>query len=119
LAFFVYESEPSQSVVLPRPAAVHLWSVAVLGFGVGDVVTTAVGLQVVGVVELNPLVAGLFRSSILGTMVALKLFVLCVAYLLCRRLPRGTAVGIPLGLAVLGVFVTVWNFHVVLQATGG
>lgn len=112
-------AEPSWPADSPRSAAVHLWPVAVLGFGVGDIVTTVVGLQLVGVVELNPLVIGLLRVSALGTMVGLKLLVLCGGYLLWRRLPRTSAVGVPLGLAVLGVVVTAWNLHVVLRAVAG
>lgn len=96
-----------------------LWSIAVLGFGVGDVVTTAVGLRMVGVVELNPVVAGLLGDSLLGPMVAVKLLVLGGGYLLSRRLPRAPAVGVPLGLAALGVTVTAWNVHVVLRAVTG
>lgn len=96
-----------------------LWLVAVLGFGIGDTTTTAVGLQVAGVVELNPLPLGFLGGSALGTMVTLKLVVLCGCYVLWQRLPRPPAVGVPLGLAILGVVVTVWNFSTVLLATTG
>lgn len=111
--------EPAPSAGASRRQPEPLWPVAVLGFGVGDVSTTAVGLQVLGVVEMNPLVAGLPGGAALGAMVAVKLLVLGGCYLLWRRLPRAPATGIPLGLAALGLAVTVWNFHVVLRATTG
>jgi hypothetical protein len=115
----VSHPEPPQPVGPLGQTAVGLWSVAVLGFGIGDVMTTAVGIHVVGVVELNPLLGGLLGDSVLGTMVAVKLLVLCGGYLLSCRLPRVPALGVPLGLVLLGVSVTVWNFHVVLRAVTG
>jgi len=97
----------------------RLWLLAALGFGVGDVVTTAVGLGMVGVVEANPLLLASLRPVTLGTMIALKLAVFAGCYVFWRRLPQPHAVGVPLGLAVVGVLVTARNVHVVVRASGG
>lgn len=59
-----------------------LWGLALLVFGVGDVVTTAVGIRYYDLKETNPLVVRLFgpSPSILGT-VAYKAGVLAVAWI--------------------------------------
>jgi hypothetical protein len=96
---------------------VVLWVVAVLWFGAGDVVTTTLGLGLPGVVERQPLAAWLFEVSPLGGMVALKAAVFGGCYALWRRAPEPYCVGVPLGLATVGLVVVAWNLHVLVLAT--
>lgn len=99
------------------PDAVQLWVVAVLCFGAGDVVTTAIGLRVAGVVELQPVASYLFQHSPLGTMVLLKTAAFGSCYLLWKLAPEPYRIGVPLGLATFGTALVVWNLRVLLVAT--
>jgi len=112
----------SRTVSLPsaersRVGSPRLWVAAVLFFGLGDVVTTFVGLGLAGVAEANPVAVALFRQSPVGATVLLKGTVFGACYLLWRRVPRPHCVGVPLGLTAVGVVVTTWNLHVLLRAT--
>ena len=92
-----------------EPTASQLWVIAVLFFGIGDVVTTVIGLKTAGVVEVHPIAAALFERSILASMVVLKSAAFGSCYVLWKLTPDPYSVGVPLGLIVLGVCVTLWN----------
>lgn len=94
----------------------RLWVSAVLFFAVGDVVTTGVGLSADRIVELGPVVGPLMERYGVATMLVLKGGVFGGCYALYRVVPRPQTVGIPLGLAVLGVLVTGWNLAVLAAA---
>ena len=93
-------------------ARTRLWGLALLFFCVGDVATTHVGLSTHGVVEAGPVVAPLLRDHGLAAMVLLKGLVVGVAYAVARAVPDPQSVGVPLGLALVGVLVTGWNLVV-------
>ncbi|MBX0297629.1 DUF5658 family protein [Haloarcula nitratireducens] len=97
-------------------SAASIWALAILLFGVGDLITTGVGLRVGGVVETNPIPRLFFQYSVLGAMGALKIAAFGGFYVCWRLVPRPYSMGIPLGLAVLGGVVTSWNLRVVLLA---
>lgn len=91
-----------------------VWLAALLLFGVGDVATTSVGLGIDGITESSPL-APLIVEWGLVAMVGLKLAVFAGCYLVWARLSRPYDLSAPLGLAVLGAFVTGWNVVIVLS----
>lgn len=93
-------------------ARTRLWALAFLFFCVGDVVTTHVGLSMHGVVEAGPVVAPLLREHGLAGMVLLKAVIVGGAYGATRIVPDPQSVGVPLGLALVGVAVTGWNLVV-------
>lgn len=99
-----------------RIDAPTLWLVGGLFYGVGDVLLTWFGLGVVGVVEANPVVASLTEQNALAAMSALKAATFGGAYVVWKLVPHPQRVGIPLGLAALGVSVTAWNLHVLVFA---
>lgn len=101
-------------VSLPVEAA-WPWLVAVLFFGVGDVVTTSVGLGVDGVSETCPVTRPLVGWYGPPAFVALKVAAFAGWYALWRALPRPYCAAVPVGLAVLGVALTAWNLHVLLS----
>lgn len=76
-----------------------LWGLALVVFGIGDVVTTAVGVRYYGMRETNPIVVRFMgRSpSLLGT-VAFKVAVLGVAGVLDRVI--GAVAGFPASIMV-------------------
>lgn len=87
----------------------ELWLLAILLFGVGDVVTTAVGLAGGHLVEVGPLAAPVIDHFGLAALAGLKLAAFAVCVALWRNSRRPSAVGVPLGLVTLGVLVTAWN----------
>jgi hypothetical protein len=90
------------------------WSGAIVFYGLGDLVTTALGLQVVPVVEASPVVARAVAWSGLWVIVPLKVLVFGMAYVLWVAVPRPHSIGVPLGLFAFGFVVTVWNTIVLL-----
>ncbi|MEF8841822.1 MAG: hypothetical protein V5A62_09390 [Haloarculaceae archaeon] len=90
-----------------------IWAVAFLFFCVGDVVTTHVGLSIHGVIEAGPVVAPVLREYGLAAMFGLKGATLALFYGLYRVVPDPQSIGVPFGLALVGVFVTGWNLVVI------
>lgn len=107
---------------VPRPierlqvAETRLWGMAVAFFGVGDVVTTAVGLRTAGVYEAGIVTGILLEQYGLFSMLAVKIALLAVFFLLWRSTARPHRVGVPLGLTLLGVVVVWWNLSVQVAA---
>jgi len=96
----------------------HLWMLAVLFFGIGDVILTSIGLSLTGVVEAGPLAGPMLREFGFGTMYLLKGGLFGFTLLMWRLTPDPEAVGIPLGLSVLGILVCIWNTLIILYAQG-
>lgn len=90
----------------------ELWGLTLLFFCVGDLVTTQVGLSMQGVVEAGPVVAPVLRAYGFAAMLGLKGATLGLFYGLSRLLPEPHSLGVPLGLSLLGLFVTGWNLVV-------
>lgn len=91
----------------------RLWLVAVAFYGVGDTVTTFVGLQHGQIAEVGPLAASLIGRHSIGGLLALKLVTFGVAYAVWRTIRTPSRNAIPLALAVVGVVVTLWNLAVI------
>jgi len=89
-----------------------LWVLVLVFFCAGDLLTTHVGLSVRGVVEAGPVVAPLLRAYGLAGMVGLKAATVGLFYGVARLLPEPYSIGVPLGLALVGVSVTGWNLFV-------
>jgi hypothetical protein len=89
-----------------------LWVAAVLFYGVGDSLTTAVGLRDGSAAEAGPVAAHAIGYAGVEGLVALKvgLFAVCFGVWYAVRTPGRVA--IPLALAVTGVLVTAWNAFV-------
>lgn len=86
-----------------------LWAVAILFFGIGDLVTTIVGLRFDQLIEVGPLTAPVIEQYGLVAMVSLKTVAFACCTVLWWYTPRPYNVGVSLGLAVFGVIVTLWN----------
>lgn len=86
-----------------------LWGAAILFFGVGDLVTTSIGLQDGQLVEVGPVAAPVIARYGLAAIIPLKVatFTGCIGFWLWT--PRPYNVGVSLGLAVTGILVTGWN----------
>ncbi|QSG16033.1 hypothetical protein [Halapricum desulfuricans] len=100
-----------------------IWVTAILFYGVGDVVTTSIGVGMEGLTETGPLLAFLIEQydlDLVATFVAavgVKAAFLGGCYAVWMRLPRPQCVSVPLGLALVGIPVTAWNlYHVISLA---
>lgn len=94
------------------------WVLALLLFVVGDMATTAVGLQL-GAIELNP--GGVWLLETLGVlpgMVVGKAAVLGVTWAFYSRMATFHRIAIPATIAALGAAIVGMNGYVVLVLTG-
>lgn len=101
---------------LPR-LDLHLWMVALLFFGIGDAATTIVGLNIEGIAEMSPVLAPFVRENHFVAILVAKSLLFALCYLIWRSIPGRHRIGVPLGLALVGVFVTGWNIGILLLAT--
>ncbi|SNZ05008.1 hypothetical protein SAMN06269185_0749 [Natronoarchaeum philippinense] len=106
---------------LPRrlASAGSLWVLAVAVYGVGDLASTLVGLQL-GATESNPIPAALIELSpgFLAVVVVLSLWkaaTMAAFALVAWRLPSPYAAAVPAGLCLIGVTVVGWNASVILS----
>lgn len=95
----------------------RMWLFAVIFFGIGDLVTTAIGLTVGSSAEANPLVAMLVHRYGVVVLLPLKATLLGAIYAVWRWFPIPYPAVVPFALALLGVVVTVWNTGVLLSGT--
>ena len=106
---------------IPESAAIRklnlsCWILAVVCYGVIDVVLTAYFIETASAVEQHPIAAVAIERIGLWTLVLLKTIAIAAAYAAYRKLPNPYASGFPVGLLVLGMFLTGWNMAVVLTA---
>lgn len=111
---FSHTRTTHQAVSLLDGATAELWLIALIGFGVGDILTTVFGLSAGHLVEVGPFVAPIINRFGIIALVGLKICAFGIAGLLWRFTPRPHAVGVPLGLATLGTLVTGWNTYLLL-----
>jgi len=96
----------------------ELWKLAAAFYGAGDLLTTLVGLHSGRATETGVVASVLVEGYGVASVVPLKLGSLLLFYLLWRAVPRPHAVGVPIGLAALGVLLTAWNGLVLLGLAG-
>lgn len=93
-----------------------VWLLAIVTFGLGDILTTIAGLHMSIIVEASPVAAQIIGANGLGFIYVVKLSTFVIFYLLWKFSPDPHRIGIPLGLSLLGVVVTTWNLSVIFQA---
>ena len=112
---------PAGTDGFPGTLAEHapaFWVLAVAFYGVGDLLTTLVGLYGGRAAEAGLVASVLVEGHGPVAVLPLKLGSLLLFYLLWRAVPRPHSVGVPLGLAALGVLLTAWNALVLLGLAG-
>lgn len=92
------------------------WFAAVTLFAVGDVVTTAYGLHLTGVVEAHPVSSIVLGLSGVGGMLIAKAAVLTVAYALSRYVDPTLRAYVPASLAWFGGLIVTTNLFVIAAA---
>lgn len=95
-----------------------VWMFAVLLFGVGDLVTTLFLIHSGVAVESHPLAAMVFDQVGVWIAVPWKVVAIALFYGLYTVVPGRIAIGVPIGLALLGGCVTIWNTYIGLIGFG-
>lgn len=95
-----------------------VWLLALAGFVIGDVLTTAIGFSL-GAAEANVLPAWVFSQvdTTIGTglvKVGWKALVFIGFLWLYDRAPWPHRIGVPVGLALIGAVAVGWNVAVIL-----
>lgn len=93
-----------------------LWILAVLLYGVGDTVSTLIGLSFGNVAEAGPLAAPAISTFGYPGLFGLKVVVFVSFVGVWSVLYTPARVAVPLALATVGGVVTVWNTVVVATA---
>jgi hypothetical protein len=91
-----------------------LWGLALAFYGLGDLLTTLIGLHGGRAREVGVVASVLVDRYGVAAVFPLKLGALLLFYLLWRAVPSPHAVGVPLGVAALGILLTAWNTLVLL-----
>lgn len=93
-----------------------LWAVAIVFYGIGDLVTTLAGTLFSHVLEVGPLPALLLDhySAIVLPLLKVAVFACCYGFWVAT--PRPYNLAPPFALSVLGVLVTSWNLAVLVVA---
>lgn len=96
-----------------RRRQAELWLAALLLYGVGDVVTTVVGVRSADVAEAGPLATAFLDGAGVYGFVALKFALFAASFAVWRVLDTPGRAAVPGSLAVVGAVVTAWNVHVI------
>jgi len=90
------------------------WPLAIAYYGIGDLLTTVLGIGFSRVTEIGVLAAPLFQQYGVVAFPVVKLALFACWYVAWRIMPGPYSLAIPLGLAVGGILVTVWNTTVLV-----
>ncbi|AGB31774.1 hypothetical protein C488_14982 [Natrinema pellirubrum DSM 15624] len=104
-----------QQIRHSRPS--RLWLAAIALFGVADIATTTYLVTTTPFAEGNPILATLFAEFGVWVLIPIKAVGFVFFYGLYRVVPRTWRVGVPIGLALLGCVVSVWNLSVGLTGS--
>jgi len=91
-----------------RPT-VAVWVISIALFGIGDTATTLYFIHAGVGVEGNALVAPMLEAAGIWILVPWKAAAIVLFYGGYRLVPDDVAIGVPIGLALLGAFLTGWN----------
>lgn len=87
------------------------WIGAILTYGLTDLGTTLYYIHTGVGVEGNALVAPVLEATGLWILIPWKAAAIGLFYGLYRLVPDDMAIGVPIGLALLGAMLTVWNSY--------
>ncbi len=96
----------------------HAWVQAVLWFGLGDLATSWIGIHTNLARESVPIIAAAIADFGLAVMLPFKLLGFVIALAGWKLAPQPYALGIPICLAIVGIYLTGWNAYVILSVLG-
>lgn len=91
-----------------------LWGLAVVFYGIGDTVTTALGLRADHTAEVGPVALVVIGDAGILGLVLLKLVFFAIFAAIWYVLETPGRVAIPAAVAVAGIGVTLWNTAMLL-----
>ncbi|PSQ43991.1 hypothetical protein BRD17_05005 [Halobacteriales archaeon SW_7_68_16] len=98
--------------------AIAVWTVAVVTYGVGDAVTTAFAVKMPGIEEANPVLRSVLGPTpSLPGLLALKAGFFALAVAISLAIGRTAAVGVPVGIVLVGVSAVVSNLYQLHQSS--
>lgn len=93
-----------------------VWSGAVLTFGIGDLATTYIGLQIDGIYEMSPTATMMLQSGGYSNLIIAKSFALIILIAVYKTVDEDWMVVVPISLILFGVFITLWNLRIIINA---
>lgn len=96
----------------------ELWATAITTYGIGDIATTASGLEVEEVKESHPISKLVIDDYGIAGMVAVKSITMLAFYKLYQNVSEEYRQGIPIGLTILGSGIMLSNSVTVATAIG-
>lgn len=93
------------------------WIAAIVWYGIGDTVTTLLGLSYADVAEVGPVAGPAMEGLGAVGLILIKLGLFALAAAGWSLLRRPTRVAIPVAITIVGTAVTVWNVFVILLST--
>lgn len=90
---------------------------AIIWYGVGDTVTTFIGLSFGEIAEVGPVAAPVIEFYGRPSLVAIKFVSFALFYATWRIVPHPTRAAVPLAVTLVGIAVTLWNLLMILSAT--
>lgn len=91
------------------PSGVASWVFALFFFGLGDTLTTVIGLTHPQIVETSPLVQRVFEGYGVSGLIGLKLFAFLIVFIGWKKTPEPYDTSIPALIAGIGLLLTVHN----------
>lgn len=102
---------------ITRPCTTrHAWSQAVIWFGAGDLLTSTIGITTGLARESSPYIAGFVADFGVAGLIIAKAAGFAVGYVGWRLVPSPYDHAVPITLAVLGLYLTLWNSYVLYSA---
>lgn len=93
----------------------EVWVIAILIYGVGDLVTTFVGLRHPDIIEIGPIAQIVISRFNQLALLPFKVVVFAVFGSVWYLLPPSYRLGVPYGIATAGVLVVSWNIFVMVS----
>ncbi len=92
------------------------WILALLFYGIGDTVTTLVGLSTGGAAEIGPLAGPAMEHYGSAGLLGIKIVIFGLFWFVWTVIDSPGRAAVPLALALVGVAVTIWNSLVIITA---
>lgn len=89
-----------------------LWALSIGLFGVADLASTIYFIGELGAIESHPVADVAIETLGLWILIPWKAAAIGLFYAAYRIVPNPHSLGIPIGLVLLGIVLTVWNIRI-------
>ncbi|AAQ13728.1 hypothetical protein [His 1 virus] len=91
----------------------NYWHSAIATFGIGDTVTTIIGLSMAGIYEANPAANTILGELGLFGIIAAKVLYFGLMYIIVKSMPEHSRKYGPITITVLGTLICLWNIAII------